>query len=140
LDCCYWLDSVCPANRVYACLRKAEVLDLACLNQFPHSSGDILDWDVRIDTMLVVKIDCIDPKPLERALSGLFDVFGPAIQTCRSRAMIAATQIETELGGDHYFAMEGSEGFADKLFVRERAVNFGGIEECDAEFHGGTQK
>jgi hypothetical protein len=31
---------------------------------------------------------------------------------------------------------EGSEGFSHELFVRERTVDFGGIEECDAAFDG----
>src|SRR5580704_1926366 len=32
-----------------------------------------------------------------------------------------------------------SERFAHQFFVHVRAVNFGGVKECDAAFHGGTQ-
>ncbi len=35
---------------------------------------------------------------------------------------------------------EGSESFAHEFFVHERAVHFGGVEECDAAFHGGPEK
>jgi len=59
---------------------------------------------------------------------------GPAVQTCRSRPIIAAAQIEPELGGDDHVLAEGSEGFANKLFVQERAVDLGSIEERDAAF------
>ena len=45
-------------------------------------------------------------------------------------------EFEPELGGDHHLLAEGSEGFAHEFFVRERAVDFGGIEECDAAFDG----
>jgi hypothetical protein len=34
---------------------------------------------------------------------------------------------------DHVFL------YSDEFFVRERAVDFGGIEECDAAFHGGPE-
>ena len=43
---------------------------------------------------------------------------------------------EPELGGDHHLLAEGSEGFADEFFVREWAVDFGGVEEGDAAFDG----
>jgi len=35
---------------------------------------------------------------------------------------------------------EGGEGFAHEFLVRERAVHFGGIEECDAAFDGRPKK
>jgi len=31
---------------------------------------------------------------------------------------------------------KGSESFVHEFFVRERAVHFGGVEECDAPFDG----
>ena len=49
-------------------------------------------------------------------------------------------QVEPELGGDHHLLAEGSEGFAHKLFVQERAVDLGGVEERDAAFHGRAQQ
>ena len=90
--------------------------------------------------MLIEQVDCLDLEPLERALDGLLDVLRPAIQARRTRPRIAATQVEPELGGDHHLLAEGSEGFAHKLFVHERAVNLGGVEERDAAFHGGTEQ
>jgi hypothetical protein len=41
-------------------------------------------------------------------------------------------EFKTELGGDGHAIAEGSEGFPDELFVGERAVDFGGVEEGDA--------
>src|SRR5271156_2530757 len=54
--------------------------------------------------------------------------------------IIAATQVETKLGGDHHLAAKRSEGFAHKLFVRKRAVHFGGVKECDAAVHCRMEK
>ena len=45
-------------------------------------------------------------------------------------------ELEPELGGDHHLLAEGSEGFAHEFFVRERAIDFGGVEERDAAFDG----
>jgi len=47
--------------------------------------------------VLIKQIDALDLEPFERAFHGLLDVFGPTIQTCRSRAIVAPTQIEPEL-------------------------------------------
>src|SRR5260370_41380404 len=38
------------------------------------------------------------------------------------------------------FPRKGNSRFAHKLFVQVRAVNFGGVKECNAAFHRGTQK
>ena len=45
-------------------------------------------------------------------------------------------EVEPELGGDHHLPAEGGEGLAHELFVRERAVDLGGVEERDAAFDG----
>jgi len=34
----------------------------------------------------------------------------------------------------------GAEGFTDKFFVQQGAIDLSGIEECDAPLHGGVQK
>ena len=90
--------------------------------------------------MLIEQVDGLDLEPLERALDGLLDVLRPAVQARRTGPRIAATEVEPELGGDHHLLAEGSEGFAHEFFVGERAVDLGGVEECDAAFHGGPEK
>jgi len=65
---------------------------------------------------------------------------GPAVQTSGAGPMIAATQIESELGGDdHPIAVRG-EHLADELLVGERAIHLGGVEEGDAAFRGGLEQ
>jgi hypothetical protein len=75
------LSRVCATNRFRPCFRKAEVLDLAFLNQVLHRSRDVFDRHVRIHTVLVEQIDRIDLEPLEGGLGNLLDVFGPTVQT-----------------------------------------------------------
>jgi hypothetical protein len=45
---------------------------------------------------------------------------------------------EAELRGDLHLAAEGREGLAHELLVRERAVDFRGVEERDAVLDGGA--
>jgi hypothetical protein len=115
-----------------ACFRKAEVLDLALLNQFFHRAGDIFNRHVWIDAVLIEQIDNIGPESFQRIVGDLFDVLGPTIE---SNLLTFGTKFETEFSGYHHLPTERGESFAYKFFVRERAVHFGGVEECDASFH-----
>ena len=53
LQCGDGLNGVGAADRLHSCFRKAEVLDLAWLNQFLHRACDFFDRHVRIDPMLI---------------------------------------------------------------------------------------
>jgi hypothetical protein len=137
------LDGVCATNRLRACLGKAEVLDLARLNQFLHRAGDVFDRHVRVDPVLIEQVDGLDLEPLERPFDSLLDVLRPAVEarrTLHSPGIEIRTDVEPKFGGDHHLPAKRSEGFAHKLFVQERAVHFGGVKECDATVHGGTEE
>jgi hypothetical protein len=51
-----------------------------------------------------------------------------------SPVMLAALELETKLGRNHHLIANRAERFPDDLFIRERPVRFGGIEERDAPF------
>ena len=89
--------------------------------------------------MLIIKIDGLDLEPLERALNGLPDVFGTAVQGVPFAAVIGIG-LPAELSGDDHLLAKRSEGFADKFLVQERAIDFGGIEEGDASIDRGMEK
>src|SRR5206468_12213111 len=105
---------------------------LALLNQLPIRSSDRLGRHAGVDTVLVEQIDNIGPKSLERSFSDLFDVRWPAVHANWRTAVWI--EFEPKLGGDHHLLAEWSERFAHEFFVRERAVRFGSVEECDAAF------
>jgi hypothetical protein len=129
------LDGVGTTDRLHAGFREAEVLDLAFLDEVLHRSRHVFDRHVRVDAVLIEHIDRIDPEAPERALGDLLDVLRPAIQANPPRPALGI-EFEPELGGDHHLSAERSEGFAHKFFVRERAVDFGGVEEGDAAIDG----
>jgi hypothetical protein len=45
---------------------------------------------------------------------------------------VVRIDVEAELGGDHHLVPEGSQGFTHHLLVRERAIDFRGVEEGHA--------
>jgi hypothetical protein len=78
----------------------------------------------------------LSTQPAQRVLDRCPDVLRPAVQT----GPAAAAEGEPELGGDDDLLADRSQGLADKLFVRERAVHLGGVEEGDAEVDGGANE
>jgi hypothetical protein len=120
---------------LYACFGQAEVPDLTFLNQVLHRPRHVLDRHVRVDTVLVEQIDGIDPESLERGLGNHLDVLWPTVQADPLRPAVGI-EPESELGGDHHLALERSEGFAHEFFVRERAVDFSGVEKGDTALDG----
>ncbi len=128
------LNCVGATNGLHGSFRKSEVCDFALLDGLLHGSGDVFNGNVRIDAVLVEKIDDIGPESLERGLRDFFDMFRPTVQP----SLFAGVGInfEPELGGDHHLLTERSERFTHEFFIFERTVHFGGIEEGDAEFHG----
>jgi hypothetical protein len=119
-------------NRLDAGFRQPEVFDLAFLNQTLHRSRHVLDRHVRVDAVLIEQVDRLDLETPERSLGDLFDVGWPAIQT----ALLPSFEREPELGRDHHMVTLRSERFAHELFVDERAIRFGRIEERNAALGG----
>jgi hypothetical protein len=109
---------------------KAEVPDLALLNQLLDGACHIFDGHLRIDTVLVEQIDHVGLESLERRLGDLLDVLRPTVEAREGG------EVEAELRGDHNLIPEGSKRFADKFLIGERAVDFSGVEEGDSAIHG----
>ena len=85
-------------NRLCSCFTKAEVLNLTFLNQVLHRSRDVFDRHVGVDAVLIKQIDNVGLEALERSLSDLLDVVGPAVQSPPFRCL--GINIETEFGRD----------------------------------------
>jgi hypothetical protein len=129
------LNGMGAPDRLHACFGKAEVLDLAFLDQLLHRGGNVFDRHVRINAVLIEEIDAVGLQALERGLGDLPDVLRPAV-----KARLCVSGFEAELGGDHDLITEWGEGFADELLVGERTVSFRGIEEGDATLDGRLNK
>jgi len=100
--------------------------------QVLHRSGDVLDRHLGVDPVLIEEIDDVGLQALERGLSDLLDVLGPAVQT---GLLLVGVDLEPELGGDDDPSADRSERFADELLIRERAIHLGRVEERLAALH-----
>ena len=74
------LDCVGAPNRLHSCFGKAEVLNLAFLNQVFHGSRYVFNRHVRVNAVLIEQIDNIGSEALERRLSDLLDMLWPTVQ------------------------------------------------------------
>ena len=123
-------------DRCGAGFRQSEVPDLALLNQVFHRARDVFDGNVRIDAVLIEQVDHVGLQPLERGFGDLLDVRRPAIEASRSIGF----ERETELRRDNDLTTERSERLSDELFIDERAVRFGGVEQRDSALDGRSKE
>src|SRR6266567_6212359 len=128
---------MCATNRPHACLRQAEVLHLALLNQVFHSTSHVLNRHVRINAMLIEKVDHVGSEALQRSIGYLLDVFRPAVQAGTPSVLI---DFEAKLCSDDDLVAKRLESFADKFFIRVGAIDLGRIEERHTAFNGATNK
>ena len=135
------LDRVGAADGFHASFGETKVLDLAFSDQILDGACHVLDRHVGIHTMLIKEIDDVDLQPFQRGFSNLLDMLGPAVQpwsTCHASRV--RRDIEAELCGDGHLISQWRKRFADEFFVRERPVDLGRVEECDAAFDSGSKK
>ncbi len=127
------LDRMGAADGFFAGFGQSEMLDLALGDQVPDRAGDVLDRHVGIDAVLIEQVDGLDPQPLQRGFGDPPDLLGPAVQA-RPRLRPGRIEVEPEFGRDHDLAAEGLQRLADEVFIGERAIDLGGVEEGDALF------
>jgi hypothetical protein len=104
---------VSPADRRSARLRKPEVQHFALRDQLFDRAGDVLDRDVRIDAMLVQKIDTVGAEAFERGVDDCLDVLRAAVETTS-----ASFDVEAELRRDPHGVANRRERFADQRLAR----------------------
>src|SRR2546426_4157258 len=81
--------------------------------------------------MLVIEIDAVGSKALERGVDNFLDLLRLAVET-------TGFEVETEFACDDDLVAERRKRFSDKVFARKWTVNFGGIKKRDASFMGCT--
>ena len=128
------LHGVGAADRVGGGFGQPEVGDLAGVDELLDRAGDVLDGHGRVDAVLVVEVDVVGAQPAQRAVDGAADAGRVAAEPAGRDAVLL--EREPELGGDDDVVAVRLEGLADDVFVGERPVHLGGVEERDAELDG----
>jgi hypothetical protein len=103
-------------------------------DQVLYRARDVLDWHVRVHSVLVEEIDPIGLEPLQRSLSDLADVGRSTVQT----RLLPTFKLEPELRRNDDPIANGRHRFAHDLLVGKWPVRFGGIKERDASIDGGA--
>jgi len=119
------------AQGVGARFGEPEGGDLAGGDQVLDGAGDLLDGNIRIDAVLVEQVDAIGAESAQRRVHDLPDVIGLAVEASLALAGLRI-DVHAEFGGDNDLIADRSECLANDLFVDERPVGLGGVEEGHA--------
>jgi hypothetical protein len=106
--------------------RQAEKTHLASGNQVTHRADGLLDGHLRVNPVLVVKVNHLQPEPLQAGIAGRADVFGPAIDAEKRAGGVADV---AELRCQHDLAAPVTNGLADQRLVGAQAVHVRRIQE-----------
>ena len=107
------------------------MLDLTLVDELFYGACHILDRHVRVHTVLIEQVDMVGPQTFQCRVGDFPDALRAAIQP---RLCIARS--EAEFRCDHHAVAKRGQGFADKFFVHEGTVGFGGVEESHTELGG----
>ena len=118
-----------PASESPQCLTLPSAIRLL------DGAGDVLDRHVRVDPVLVEKVDAVGFQALEARLRDAFDVLGPAVGAAAARAGLKI-DVEAELGGDDDLVADRRERLADEFLVGERAVGLRRVEQASRRARG----
>jgi hypothetical protein len=91
------------------------VAHLAGRDQVLHCAGDVLDGNVRIDAVLVEKIDVVRAEASQHLVRYALDVLRPTVEAAAfTRRRI---NVKAELGGDYHLVTDGRQRFPDQGLV-----------------------
>jgi hypothetical protein len=120
------MDAVRPSDRLGGGLGDPEVENLSLLDHLTHRPPGLLDRDRRIDAVLVVEIDVVDPEPLKRGVATQPDVFRSSVHP--DPTAVRAALVPELRRQDDLVAMAFDRA-TDEHLVGERAVHVGGVQE-----------
>jgi hypothetical protein len=103
------------------------MLHLPFANEFLDSRRHVLDWHIRIDSVLVEQVDMVCLQARERFVSHFPNAFRATVQTAGRKAVL-----EAEFCGDDYLVADWAKGFTEQIFVGERSIGLGRVEEGHA--------
>jgi hypothetical protein len=104
--------------------------DLAFGDESRHRADRVFDRRVRIDPVLVKKVDVIGGEPLQGTLDGDANVLRAAIEGTRAARYVGDP---AELRCEHDLVPVILDRPPDELLVGERAVRLRGVEERDTK-------
>src|SRR6202022_3222320 len=124
------MHGVSPADRVDAGLREPDVADLAFGHQFGNGADGVLDRGVAVDAMLVVEVDIVGVETSQRSFDGGADVRRAAVEGARATTGVGD---HAEFRCEHNLLAAPLQGSADEFLIGVGPVDFGGVNQGDAQ-------
>src|SRR5437868_1238182 len=110
-------------------LAEPEVAHLSLLDDAAHRADRVLDRHARVDAVLVVEVDRVDPQPLQAGLAGLLHIVGAAVDAVSAAGLAGLA----EFGGDDDIVRPAFEGAAEQLLIVAPAIHIRAVEMINAE-------
>ena len=94
---------------------EADETNFALFHENTHRAHSLFDWRIRIDTMKIVEIYCVDAKAPQTSFARRTNIFRPAVDAPKVR--VCRIPDNAEFCREDYFFPFAFDGFADKFFV-----------------------
>src|SRR5439155_20202875 len=128
-----WVYTVRAANGGRSRFGEAEITHFALLDQPRHGAYRLLDRHAAVDPVLVIKVDGVQPEPLQAPLAGLPEVLGAAIHPGEAALRVAYV---AELGREEHLAAAAADRLTHQFLVAALPVNVGSVQEIQAQIEG----
>ncbi len=131
------MDRMCPPQGGRRDLREAQVTNLALRHQLRHGPDRVLDGNLEVDSVQIIKVDDVDLKSPQARLAGLLNVARAGVEAASGGA--GRVLGKSEFGGQHESVALAREEARQQLLVLAVPVLVGGVVEVDAGREGRFQ-
>src|SRR2546423_989760 len=111
---------------------KSDVAYFSFFDELSQTADRVFDRRVRINPVLVIKINVVGSQATQTAFAGPANVIRPAIHAASFG--ICGIAHDSEFRRNDQFLALALGSAADEFLILEWAINVGGIEESDSEF------
>src|SRR6266404_5497001 len=118
------------ANCFRAGFGQSKVPDFALADELRHRADGIFNLRLRIDAMLIVKIDAIDLQPAQTFFARFLHVIRFAVNA--EELLLHRIAQNSKLRRNDNFVAMSFEQTTDQLLIGMRTVDVGGVEKSDA--------
>src|SRR2546421_6748861 len=117
------------SDGIGASFGQTEIAHLAGPNQLRQRAYGFFDRRLRIDPMLIVKIDAINAEPAQARFACLLHVLGFAVNAAKTWRIRVAQ--DSELRRDDNSMAFAANSASEQLLIGVRTINVGGIKESN---------
>ena len=122
-----------PANGFGRGFAEPQEADFPFFPEPRHLPDSILDRNVGIDAMLIVKVDHFHPEPPEARVARRAHIFGVA---ANAEELPLGSADVAELGREEHLVATIGDRLPDQFLILADAIHVGGIEEGHAALDG----